>query len=176
MGDCATAPRGTCLENPVDHDLERPRLEEPHRHFREQCQDGQRDQLLFFAYLRSEVAKDPEDSRGRSLRVPHAAPAAACSSRSGRVAGCGTRDMIWSTTCNQVCELTASSRAERPSFSRRDGDAQSSCNALASATPSPGGQSTPVTPSSITSAIWPTALATMGNPAAIYSKTLRGEK
>src|SRR5215472_7995768 len=72
----------------------------------------------------------------------------------------------------QVWQSMACSRAAWARRTRRHGSSISRAMAAASAAGSSGGMSSAVAPSLSTSAICPTALATIGRPVAMYSKSL----
>src|SRR5436309_6329521 len=81
-----------------------------------------------------------------------------------------TSSAFWSQVYRPWISLAAASPRRR----RNIGSDSNRSQAAAKASASPAGYSTPVSPSRITSAIWPAAAATTATPQAMYSNSFRG--
>src|SRR5207247_10541802 len=119
------------------------------------------------------------DERLRDLwedadQVGHPEGRHACSPRvrTSERARSTTRSAFWSQVYRPWISLAAAS----PRRLRNVGSDSNRSQAASKALESPAGYSKPVSPSRITSAIWPTAAATTARPQAMYSNISRGEK
>src|SRR5690606_13031751 len=180
----------------VDDELQRPRLENAEGDLGEQGHEAAGNQGPLGPQVRTQVREGPTQRRcgaaqisgagaharlrtgslwpvASARRGPGSMPARASASASSESpAAAKLRRTTWPQVraCSTVC------RAARPSRCRRCGCAASWVRAAASAAGSEAGTSTPSRSWHTRSVNWPTAEATTGSPAAMYSSTFNGEK